>query len=92
MKYQLVELGADVADYFAGFGVGVTPFTHTILGQGASTQEAYDDLYDQLYEIEGRRFADTMNLPVPLENWELSDDEIEAGWQIYIGLRYNGDK
>lgn len=94
MDYQLVNLGVDIPDYFTGFGVCNTSFTHATVGQGTSTQEAYEDIYDQLYEIEGEWFADAMNLlvDVPLKNYALSEEEIEAGWQIYIGFRYNGDK
>ena len=92
MEYQLVELGTDIADYFPGFGAGDTDFTHVILGQGTSIEEAYGDLLDQLYDQECFAFVESLGLPMqaPFMGYELSDEEIENGWQVYIGLRYYG--
>ena len=59
IEYEIINHGMEHSQYFQGYGVYGTRFTHVWTGVGDSSKEAYNDALDQMF-MDDREAAEKM--------------------------------
>jgi hypothetical protein len=59
VEYEIIDHGMEHSQYFQGYGVYGTRFTHVWTGVGDSSKEAYNDALDQMF-MDDREAAEKM--------------------------------
>ena len=59
IEYEIIDHGMEHSQYFQGYGVYGTRFTHVWTGVGDSSKEAYNDALDQMF-MDDREAAEKM--------------------------------
>ena len=59
IEYEIIDHGMMYSDYFQGYGVSGTRFTHIWTGVGDSSKDAYNDALDQMF-MDDREAAEKM--------------------------------
>ena len=84
-RYQIINHGPDRPDYFPGYGLMHTPFTHVEVGIGVNAKEAY---LDALFNMES-----DLNLPINPRGIRQSDklnkEELDAEFMWYVVVYVN---
>ena len=91
--WELVDLGIDHEQYFAGFGVAFTDYTDCVVGIGDNPREALDDALenaDQEIDIAEifKLYPDFLDA-AKMQAASVEPTEENEEQHYYIGLRWN---
>ena len=93
IKYEVHDLGIECPDYFQGFGVAFSKYDDSVVGIGATYNDALEDATEQLaYSgVSSRQLAaiDRMETIDSAINNNISSAETDGEAYYYVGIRYS---